>query len=476
MAIDYQERIPNNVDLSEDRRLQRALEAWQPNFLNWWQEMGPTDFQANEVYLRTAISVDSKGWANFGYVKMPEYRWGIFLAEREQDRKVNFGEHKGEAAWQDVPGEYRGNLRRLIVTQGDTEPASVEQQRQLGLTAPSLYDLRNLLQVNVEEGRHLWAMVYLLHGYFGRDGREEAEQMLLRHSGDVDKPRILGAFNEKTPEWLSFFMFTYFTDRDGKYQLASLAESGFDPLSRTCRFMLTEEAHHMFVGETGVSRIIQRACELMKEHGEDKVREMGGIDLPTLQKYLNFHFSVSLDLFGSERSTNAANFYAMGLKGRFEETKIDDDHKLGDDVYPILELEGGKFVMREDNALTVINERLRDDYVTDCARGVRRWNQTIKRQGIDFELKLPHRAFNRKIGSFNLENLSGNRVNPDGTVISEADWTKNHGDWLPTDEDRAYVISLMHPVTEPGKYANWIAPPARGINNQVSDFEYVRLN
>ncbi|MBT5898486.1 MAG: benzoyl-CoA 2,3-epoxidase subunit BoxB, partial [Rhodospirillaceae bacterium] len=455
---------------------QRALEAWQPNYLNWWREMGPTEFQTHDVYLRTAISVDSKGWANFGHVKMPDYRWGIFLAEPEADRKVNFGEHKGEAAWQDVPGEYRGNLRRLIVTQGDTEPASVEQQRQLGLTAPSLYDLRNLFQVNVEEGRHLWAMVYLLHGYFGRDGREEAEQMLQRHSGDVDKPRILGAFNEETPDWLSFYMFTYFTDRDGKYQLASLAESGFDPLSRTCRFMLTEEAHHMFVGETGVGRVIQRACEMMKEHGEDKVRDMGGIDLPMIQKYLNFHFSVSLDLFGSERSTNAANFYSMGLKGRFEETKIDDDHKLGNDLYPILELEGEKFVTREDNALTVINERLRDDYVTDCDRGVRRWNQIIKRQGIDFELKLPHRAFNRQIGSFNQANIGGMRVDPNGQVITEADWTQNHGKWLPTDEDRAYVIGLMQPVTEPGKYANWIAPPARGINNQAIDFEYVRLN
>ena len=476
MAIDYQERIPNNVDLSEDRRLKRALEAWQPNFLNWWQEMGPTQFQANEVYLRTAISVDAKGWANFGHVKMPDYRWGIFLAEREEGRTVNFGEHKGEAAWQEVPGEYRGNLRRLIVTQGDTEPASVEQQRQLGLTAPSLYDLRNLLQVNVEEGRHLWAMVYLLHGFFGRDGREEAEQMLQRHSGDVDKPRILGAFNEETPDWLSFFMFTYFTDRDGKYQLASLAESGFDPLSRTCRFMLTEEAHHMFVGETGVGRVILRACGLMKEHGEDKVREMGGIDLTTLQKYLNFHCSVSLDLFGSERSTNAANFYSMGLKGRYGETKIDDDHLLGNDLYPILEMEGDKFVLREDNALTVINERLRDDYVTDCERGVRRWNQIIKRQGLDFELKLPHRAFNRQIGSFNLENLAGKRVSPDGRVITEAEWTQNVGDWLPADEDRAYVISLMQSVTEPGKFANWIAPPARGINNQPANFEYVRLN
>ena len=158
-------------------------------------------------------------------------------------------------------------LRRLVVIQGDTEPASVEQQRHLGKTAPSLYDMRNLFQVNVEEGRHLWAMVYLLHKYFGRDGREEADELLRRRSGSEDAPRMLGAFNEATPDWLSFFMFTYFTDRDGKMQLHSLAQSGFDPLSRTCRFMLTEEAHHMFVGETGISRMVQRTCDAMREAG-----------------------------------------------------------------------------------------------------------------------------------------------------------------------------------------------------------------
>jgi benzoyl-CoA 2,3-dioxygenase component B len=470
MAIDYIERIPNNVDLSRDRRLQRALEEWQPRYLEWWREMGPDSFQPYDVYLRTATSVDAKGWATFGYVKMPEYRWGIFLAEPEAGRTIGFGEHKGEPVWQEVPGEYRGVLRRLIVTQGDTEPASVEQQRHLGHTAPSLYDLRNLFQVNVEEGRHLWAMVYLLHAYFGRDGREEAETLLERRSGDEDKPRILGAFNEKTPDWLSFFMFTYFTDRDGKYQLASLAESGFDPLARTCRFMLTEEAHHMFVGETGIGRILQRTCELMRQHKVDDVAPFGGINLDTMQRYLNFHYSVSLDLFGSEVSTNAANFYAMGLKGRFEESRRDDDHKLTDAVYPVLALDGGRVVTRDEPALTSLNARLRDDYATDCARGVVRWNQIIKRQGIDFELKLPHQAFNRRIGAF-----AGMHVTPEGEVISKEAWTASADRWLPNDQDRQHVQSLMKPVREPGKFASWIAPPARGINNQPVDFAYVRL-
>jgi benzoyl-CoA 2,3-dioxygenase component B len=177
-SIDLQALIPNNVHLGENRQLQRALEHWQPAFLNWWDEMGPSDFKAKEVYLRTAVGVDASGWASYGYTPMPDYRWGIFLADKEEGRKIGFGDHMGEEVWQDVPGEYRSTFRRLIVTQGDTEPASVEQQRLLGHTAPSLYDLRNLFQVNVEEGRHLWAMVYLLHAHFGRDGREEAEELL----------------------------------------------------------------------------------------------------------------------------------------------------------------------------------------------------------------------------------------------------------------------------------------------------------
>src|SRR6516165_8602478 len=414
MSINYDERIPNNVGLSADRRLQRALENWQPKFLEWWNQMGPSGFQTADVYLRTATSVDAKGWATFDYLKMPDYRWGIFLAEPVADRKIGFGEHKGEPVWQEVPGEHRGVLRRLIVTQGDTEPASVEQQRHLGRTCPSLYDLRNLFQINVEEGRHLWAMVYLLDAYFGRDGREESEALLQRRSGDRDKPRILGAFNEKTPDWLSYLMFTYFTDRDGKYQLASLAESGCDPLSRTCRFMLTEEAHHMFVGEMGVARVVARTCELMKKHSTERVGDYGGIELPIIQRYLNFHYSVSLDLFGSELSTNAANYYSAGLKGRFRETEQSDDHVLTEQTYPVLRAEGGRLLEPNQPALLAINDMLRDEYIRDSARGVARWNKIIRDAGIDFELRLPHRAFNRRIGEFR-----GMRINPEGQIISE---------------------------------------------------------
>jgi benzoyl-CoA 2,3-epoxidase subunit B len=473
-TIDYSETIPNNVNLAEDKTLQRALEHWQPNYLQWWRDMGPDGSVNHEVYLRTAINVTPEGWASFGHVKMPDYRWGIFLAQAEEGRKVNFGENKGRDAWQDVPGEHRANLRRMIVTQGDTEPASVEQQRHLGLSAPSQYDLRNLFQVNVEEGRHLWAMVYLLHKYFGRDGREEAEALLQRNSGDPDKPRILEAFNEETPDWLAFYMFTYFTDRDGKFQLCALAESGFDPLSRTCRFMLTEEAHHMFVGESGISRVISRTCAVMKEFGiedPEQVRAKGVIDLPTIQRYLNFHFSVTIDLFGADQSSNAATFYSAGLKGRFEETKRDDDHQLKDGHYRILELSNGALVEREVPLLNALNEVLRDDYIRDSVAGIGRWNRVIEKAGSGFRLVAPHKAFNRHIGTF-----SNLRFSPDGKLISEAEWQANVHNWLPSETDRAYVASLMGRVIEPGKFANWIAPPPLGVNRQPIDFEYVRFN
>jgi benzoyl-CoA 2,3-dioxygenase component B len=458
------ERIPNNVNLSGDKRLQRALEHWQPKFLEWWREMGPHGFQDyHQVYLRTAISVDPSGWAHFEYVKLPEYRWGIFLAEPVHDRRIGFGQFKGQPVWQEVPGEFRNPLRRLIVTQGDTEPASVEQQRMLGQCCPSLYDLRNLFQVNVEEGRHLWAMVYLLHSYFGRDGRDEAEELLARTSGNADKPRMLEAFNAPIETWLDFFAFAMFTDRDGKSQLLSLSESSLDPLSRTTRFMLTEESHHLFVGDTGLSRIVERTCQLMKEAGfSEDVRRLGGIDLPMIQRHVNFWFSLSLDLHGGEVSSNAANYFINGLKGRAEEQKQQDDHVLADEVYML-----GSQEVPMRNAL---NEVLRDWYQQDCLHGVERWNKKIAGYGIDFRFALPDRKFHRHIGVY-----AGRHFDPSGHEIAAEEWERRRDDWLPSAADTAYLKSLQAaPVFEPGVFANYIAPPLRGINQKPIDFQYVR--
>ena len=477
MNVSYDTKIPNNVNLSSDRRVLKALEKWHPGYIDWWTKLIPQQFQDAKVYLRTAIGVETGGWAKFDYVKMPEYRWGILLAPQVEDRRIPCGEHSGELAWQEVPGEYRAMLRRLIVIQGDTEPGSVEQQRFLGLTAPSLYDMRNLFQVNVEEGRHLWAMVYLLQKYFGADGREEADMLLQRSSGSDEAPRMLGAFNEETPDWLSFFMFTYFTDRDGKMQLESLAQSGFDPLSRTCRFMLTEEAHHMFVGETGVGRTIQATVDAMTAAGitdpydTNRIRDLGVIDLPTIQKKLNLHYSLSLDLFGNEVSTNAANAFNAGIKGRYMEHRLDDDHQLQRDTYDVKMVNEDQIVTEQMPALNAINMRLRDDYVKDASGGLTRWNKIMKRKNVDFEFRLPHEGFNRNIGVF--ANVS---VDLQGNIISPDSWEAQMAEWLPTKADGEFIQSLMKPCYEPGRYASWIAPPKVGINNQAGDFEYVKLH
>jgi benzoyl-CoA 2,3-dioxygenase component B len=370
--------------------------------------------------------------------------------------------------WQEVPGEFRNSLRRIIVTQGDTEPASVEQQRRLSASAPSMYDCRNLFQVNVEEGRHLWAMVYLLHAHFGRDGREEAEELLERRSGDFDKPRILTTFNEPIDDWLSFFMFTMFTDRDGKYQLLALAESGFDPLSRTTRFMLTEEAHHMFVGETGIGRVVRRACELMKQDPNEDARAQGGIDLPMLQKYINFWYSASLDLFGGEISSNAADYFAAGLKGRAKEERY-EDHVALSGHYDLEIFEEGALGHKLVPMRNAMNEVVRDAYVEDNQRGVDRWNRIIQEAGIDFTLRLPSRRFNRKMGIY-----AGHDFDPEGKPITDIEFNARRFEWLPTESDRTHVRNLMQPVLELGKMAHWIAAPAAGINGKPIDFEYIR--
>jgi benzoyl-CoA 2,3-dioxygenase component B len=313
-------------------------------------------------------------------------------------------------------------------------------------------------------------MVYLLHAYFGRDGREEAEELLTRHSGDADKPRILTTFNEPISDWLSLYCFTYFTDRDGKYQLKSLAESAFDPLSRTCRFMLTEEAHHMFVGETGISRVVKRSLEVMKALGTDdpaKIRAHGAIDLPTIQRYLNYWCSSSLDLFGSEISSNSAANFASGMKGRPDETQY-QDHVLRSSTFH-MNLPDGK--TEDVPMLNALNEVMRESYLKDCEIGLKRWNRLIERAGHAFRLTLPSSRFRRSIGPW-----AGIPVDPQGNQVEKAFFEKNLEDWIPTAEDQAFIHSLMHRVVEPGKMAAWIAPPERGINNLAIDYEYVKLH
>jgi benzoyl-CoA 2,3-epoxidase subunit B len=470
MSIDLNARIPNNVDLADDPVLRRALEHWQPHYLEWWRDMGPSDYREDDIYLRTAVGVGRGGWANFGYVKMPDYRWGIFLAEPEPEKKIKFGDVEGQPVWQVLPGELRNRTRRLVVTQADTEPASVEQQRLLGHTAPSLIDLRNLFQVNVEEGRHLWAMVYLLHKHFGSDGRDEAEDLLRRRSGHDDNPRILQAFNKPVTDWLTFFCFTTFTDRDGKYQLSALAESGFDPLARTTQFMLTEEAHHLSVGENGVGRVVQRTAELMRD-GIDP-RKVGAMPLDIVQRYVNEWSSASYDLFGGEDSSNAAEAFASGLKGRYREGDgIYKDPKALNQVYETQVAEGGRLAKAEIPLRRAMNALLLDAYFADITRIAARWNRTLAEHHVPAKITLPSLRFHRQIGIH-----AGKPHDYEGNPISPEEFERRRSEWLPTQKDYDYVRSCMVKVHERGKFANWIAPPHQGINEQPVDFQYVKFH
>jgi benzoyl-CoA 2,3-dioxygenase component B len=263
-----------------------------------------------------------------------------------------------------------------------------------------------------------------------------------------------------------------FTDRDGKFQLLALAESALDALSRTTRFMLTEEAHHMFVGETGIARTVERTCQMMKEMGgvDEDVRKHGGIDLLTIQKHLNQWFSLSLDLFGGEVSSNAASYFANGLKGRVYEGKY-DEHRALDAVYTINRIAEGKLYTDEVPMRNALNEVHRDSYIADCEKGVTRWNRVLEKYGMSDRLFLPDRRFNRHTG------LYGDfHFDPRGKFLTEDEWSTKRDEWLPSVEDKAYIASLQaKPIFEPGKMANWIAPPRRGINGKPIDFEYVRF-
>lgn len=223
----------------------------------------------------------------------------------------------------------------------------------------------------------------------------------------------------------------------------------------------------MFVGQTGVARIVQRTAELVRQ-GKDP-RAEGAIPFDMLQRYLNFWYAVSLDLFGSEVSTNAASYFGGGLKGRPKEERF-ADHVLLDGASRVELLEDGRVVEREVAPRLAVNLEVRNAYAEDCQAALDKWNRLVVDLGVTF--RLPSPRFRRSVGTF-----AAACFDPDGRPIAEEDFRRRAPEWLPSAADEAYVRSLMaHPVTEPGKFANWIAPPARGINAQPVDFEYVRFN
>ena len=226
----------------------------------------------------------------------------------------------------------------------------------------------------------------------------------------------------------------------------------------------------MFVGEAGVERIVQRTAELMKQDKNEDAGNQGGIPLDMIQRYLNLWFALSLDLFGGEISSNAASFFAAGLKGRYKEDSL-DEHLALDQAYRMaVPRDGG--VVEEDVALrTAMNEVLRDAYVEDCQRGVDRWNKRLAEAGIGCELRLPSKRFYRHIGLY-----ADMPFDPEGRFLPKEEFERRQGEWLPTEGDRAYVATLQKQVREPGQIANWIAQPPRGIKGLPFEYEYVRLD
>jgi len=278
---------------------------------------------------------------------------------------IEFGDYEGRVKWEralQVPHQnIRDGLISMITVQGDTEFASVEQQRHLLASAPTDYDRYAAARIMAEEQRHGWQMAYLLMTYFGQQGRREAQKLLERNAQDGD--RLLGAFNRPMPHWLDFFCYTMFVDRDGKFQLGMLSTSGFKPLAASMGPMLKEESFHLGTGSNGLRRIIKA----------------GKVPLKMLQRYFNKWVSTAHDLFGTDSSTSAHWAYVWGVKGRWDERK---------------KLEGGIEVDKE-----VLNEESRGHYHDEIVAEVEKLNG-YRPEGADIELYVPHENFNREIGNY----------------------------------------------------------------------------
>jgi benzoyl-CoA 2,3-dioxygenase component B len=469
-SIDRNDAIPNNVGLDPGSALAKTLAQFRGGYMKWWHECGPQGFDAADCYLRMPVAADARGWAAYEYVKLADFRWGVYQSQRVPERRALFGRLAGQPALAEVPGEFRATVVKLLTTQADTEPASVEQITYLGRMAPSNYDLRNLFQINCEEGRHLWAMVHLLCEHFGKDGEREIDGLLARRSGSAEKPRILNAFNHPIEEFLSFLFWSTLADRDGKYQLLSMSESAFDPLARTAKFMLFEEAHHMFVGDDGLRRVIQRSAELMLEHDTDDIAPHGGINLATIQRYLNYWAPPVIDLFGSELSQWSEDLFDAGLKGRVYEAERYAEHVRLDDEIMVDQVDGGALKARRVPMRRAINEVARDTYLREIDGVIDRWNRMLAKMQIKFAFARPSKFFNRRIGVYKDFHFT-----PEGRPIDRAGFEAGMQAWMPSEAEKGHVRALMQPVHAPGKIASWIAPPARGIDGKPVAYEYVRL-
>jgi benzoyl-CoA 2,3-epoxidase subunit B len=325
--------------------------------------------------------------------------------------KIEFGDFAGQPKWEtymQVPNQQiKDALMNLIVYQGDTEFASVEQQRNLIKTAPSEYDMKSLMRVMSEEQRHGWQMCYLLVKHFGRSGAVEAQKQLERRSWD--NQRLLGSFNVPTEHWLDFYTYTEFVDRDGKYQLKMLSRSAFAPLARSMGPMLKEESFHLGTGHTGLKRVVKA----------------GKVPIPIIQRYFNKWVPTAFDLFGVDKSTSARMFYVYGLKGRFDE---------GETTEPV--------------DLDALNDRARTQYRDECLELVRQLNEWVPAG--QPRIVLPDLKFNRGIGQW-----KGQRFTVEGQPFqgTEAAWEDYLRANLPTDDDRRVLEDIF-------KSNDWVAAKA----------------
>ena len=274
---------------------------------------------------------------------------------------IEFGHYRGQRKWPTVmhiPDQrIRDALLNLIVYQGDTEFASVEQQRSLLTHAPSDYDLLALMRVMTEEMRHGWQMSYLLCWHFGDEGRREAAKLLERRADEGE--RLLGSFNELVDNWLDFFTYAQFIDRDGKFQLTMLAVSAFDPLSRSMNPMLKEESFHLGTGNNGLLRIVKA----------------GKMPPEVMQRFFYKWIPTAFDLFGTDNSSSAHWAYVWGLKGRYDERENQSEADK-----------------------SKLNEHSRELYRQEITKLIERLNLFIPER--ERHLKVPDIKFNRKIGMY----------------------------------------------------------------------------
>jgi benzoyl-CoA 2,3-dioxygenase component B len=460
--------IPNNVELGQQGKVVTFLNQFQKQYKTWWDEVSPAEFRDALLYLRCPVGCDRNGWAEFRYVKPQDYQWGLFRTP-QQRRSISFGDMVGRDVWQTVPDEHRSALFKHIRVQADAEPGSVEQSSRLAGSAPSLYDLRNLYQFLLEEGRHLWAMVHVLVEHFGAQGEDEAQEQLQRRCGSATAPRLLDAFNCSVDDWLAYFIWCALADRDGKYQLEAVSHAAFDPLARTAAFMLMEEPFHLSIGTHGLERVLARSIELMLLNDADDIFPHGGIPLGVIQKYLNLWLPRVLDLFGSDESSRARDAFQAGLRARANEPSC-SDHDGKARVLDVDRRIGGALVHVELFELDALNALMRRQYLEELGRVVSRWNAILSSAGISFRFKLAHERFNRCIGP-----AAGMCFDPDGRIISPEAAALGGSEWLPSKIDLERVGALMLPELAPGKYAGWISPPTVKIDGKsVEHFQYLQ--